>query len=176
MLNNLSKVFISAIICIISGCQVIPQRVSEPLLIINPDVIYNGNGAATGLALSSAMGPTGFAIGIAIDEGIKKNIQTVVKQQNFSPLIYTEQFKKELISNLFLQLSYSAKGPSGTLTPTATLYCDVTANNSVYSVQGTSIELTEFRNNKIEIKLQFAPLIEQQASWINKNKNEYIRC
>lgn len=45
---------------------------------------FSGKGAGAGMALMSTMGPMGMAIGVAIDEGIAKDIRTVINQTGFS--------------------------------------------------------------------------------------------
>jgi hypothetical protein len=49
----------------------------------SPDRIsFKGKGAGAGIALMSSMGPVGIAIGVAIDEGIAKNIRDTAKAGN----------------------------------------------------------------------------------------------
>ena len=46
----------------------------------SPDRIsFQGKGAGAGIALMSSMGPVGIAIGVAIDEGIAKDIRDTAK-------------------------------------------------------------------------------------------------
>jgi hypothetical protein len=47
----------------------------------SPDRIsFQGKGAGAGIALMSSMGPVGIAIGVAIDEGIAKDIRDTAKE------------------------------------------------------------------------------------------------
>lgn len=46
-------------------------------------VRFSGKGAGAGIALSSSMGPAGIAIGVAIDEGIAKDIGRALQTENF---------------------------------------------------------------------------------------------
>ena len=49
----------------------------------SPDRIsFQGKGAGAGIALMSSMGPVGIAIGVAIDEGIAKDIRETAKAGN----------------------------------------------------------------------------------------------
>lgn len=46
-------------------------------------VRFSGKSAGAGIALSSSMGPAGIAIGVAIDEGIAKDIGHALTAKNF---------------------------------------------------------------------------------------------
>ena len=52
---------------------------------------FSGKGAGAGMMLMSSMGPMGIAIGVAIDEGIGKDIDAVYKQAglNVSEIVKT---------------------------------------------------------------------------------------
>lgn len=52
---------------------------------------YKGKGAGAGMMLMSAMGPMGIAIGVAIDEGIAKDIRTAADNGQFSIANIIEQ-------------------------------------------------------------------------------------
>ncbi len=67
---NILKHFI--LLCFLAGCTTL-----DTISIIEPEtseISYSGNGVGAGMMLSSTMGPVGMAIGVAIDEGIKKEI------------------------------------------------------------------------------------------------------
>lgn len=48
-----------------------------------PRMRFQGKGAGAGMMLSSSMGAMGIAIGVAIDEGIGKDIQSAVEAEGF---------------------------------------------------------------------------------------------
>jgi len=51
------------------------------ILYSSPDRIsFQGKGAGAGMALMSSMGPVGIALGVAIDEGIAKDIRETAQQ------------------------------------------------------------------------------------------------
>ncbi len=61
-----------------SACaSLFPQKeMSYAIMLAEPHVIrFEGKGAAAGVMMSSSMGPMGIAIGVAIDEGIAKDIR-----------------------------------------------------------------------------------------------------
>jgi hypothetical protein len=66
-----------------SGCTSLPflsdtpvEKTPVEIHYTSPDRIsFQGKGAGAGIALMSSMGPVGIAIGVAIDEGIAKDIR-----------------------------------------------------------------------------------------------------
>lgn len=61
-----------------AGCSSLSFFSSTPVEIVysSPDRIsFQGKGAGAGIALMSSMGPVGIALGVAIDEGIAKDIR-----------------------------------------------------------------------------------------------------
>jgi hypothetical protein len=70
-------------LCITStGCSSLSFLSQSPVEIhySSPDRIsFQGKGAGAGIALMSSMGPVGIAIGVAIDEGIAKDIRDTAK-------------------------------------------------------------------------------------------------
>jgi hypothetical protein len=70
-------------LCITStGCSSLSFLYQSPVEIHynSPDRIsFQGKGAGAGIALMSSMGPVGIAIGVAIDEGIAKDIRDTAK-------------------------------------------------------------------------------------------------
>jgi hypothetical protein len=77
---------------LLSGCQSAPELAGAPaqtqpqieLRFTEPkQIVFQGKGAGAGIALMSAMGPVGIAIGVAIDAGIAKDIGTASIQQGF---------------------------------------------------------------------------------------------
>lgn len=60
------------------ACSISPPAPSIPYSLAFDDpqrIRFQGKGAAAGMMMSSSMGPMGIAIGVAIDEGIAKDIQ-----------------------------------------------------------------------------------------------------
>jgi hypothetical protein len=78
---------------LLSSCQSAPELAEAPPQQVQPQIeisftepkqiVFQGKGAGAGIALMSAMGPVGIAIGVAIDAGIAKDIGTVSIQQGF---------------------------------------------------------------------------------------------
>lgn len=72
---------------IVSGCSqshLMPETTLD-IQVQQPDRIrFSGKGAGTGIMLSSSMGPMGIAIGVAIDEGIAKEIDETARLGGFS--------------------------------------------------------------------------------------------
>ena len=77
------------------GCTT-PTKPSQTLMPVAIQVTgqdrvqFSGKGSAAGMMMSSSMGLMGIAIGIAIDEGIAKDIATTAEaaQLNFSEILY----------------------------------------------------------------------------------------
>jgi hypothetical protein len=78
---------------LLSGCQSAPELAKASAQQVQPQIelrftepkqiVFQGKGAGAGIALMSAMGPVGIAIGVAIDAGIAKDIGTASIQQGF---------------------------------------------------------------------------------------------
>lgn len=77
-MNYLKKIIVLFTL-ILFGCQTLTTTPVE--IIHSPEVTYTGKGAGAGIALMSAMGPSGIAIGAAIDAGIGKEIQSTINYQ-----------------------------------------------------------------------------------------------
>lgn len=72
---------------VLQGCAVNsrPANTVIAVTIAEPDrVRFHGKGAGAGMMLTSAMGPMGIAIGVAIDEGIGKEIDKTARGHNVS--------------------------------------------------------------------------------------------
>ncbi|KZN56914.1 hypothetical protein N474_09850 [Pseudoalteromonas luteoviolacea CPMOR-2] len=73
------KSILSLLCCVaLFGCSTAFKTLSmnpEP-----PQVSYEGRGKAAGPMLMGAMGPMGIAVGIAIDQGIGKDIETALME------------------------------------------------------------------------------------------------
>lgn len=74
-LTRAKALFLGAVL--LSACTSLPQRESRfAINLAEPTLIrFEGKGAAAGFMMSSSMGPMGIAIGVAIDEGIAKDIR-----------------------------------------------------------------------------------------------------
>lgn len=63
------------LIALLCGCS---SNTSRSVVISLPEKLtYEGKGAAAGIALMGVLGPSGIAIGAAIDVGISKDIQSL---------------------------------------------------------------------------------------------------
>lgn len=61
-----------------------PENADVKVTIAEPDRIrFSGKGAGAGMMMMSSMGSMGIAIGVAIDEGIAKEIQASADQEGF---------------------------------------------------------------------------------------------
>lgn len=70
-----------SLLCLLAACSSLPTTRHVPYTLTIDDplrVRFQGKGAGAGMMLSSTMGPMGVAIGVAIDEGIAKDIQAVM--------------------------------------------------------------------------------------------------
>ena len=66
---------------LLTACSHLPASKKMPYNIDVPEsllVRFDGKGAAAGVMMSSSMGPMGIAIGVAIDEGIAKDIRSAL--------------------------------------------------------------------------------------------------
>lgn len=69
----------------VASCATQSRSVST-LDVISPDpdrIRFQGKGAGAGMVLMSSMGPMGIAIGVAIDEGIAKDIDSAARESGF---------------------------------------------------------------------------------------------
>lgn len=78
------RVLVPAIFCmVVSACSFMqkPQKVFFSIKMPESTLIrFEGKGAAAGVMMSSSMGPMGIAIGVAIDEGIAKEIREALNR------------------------------------------------------------------------------------------------
>ena len=72
--------------CAIIGCTQRAFKTDRPgieIVVSEPDRIrFSGKGAGAGMMMAGTMGPMGIAIGVAIDEGIGKDIDRTARQGN----------------------------------------------------------------------------------------------
>lgn len=82
MKKNICSIVLMYFFLINSACTSLIFR-SESITVTrysSPDRIsFQGKGAGAGMALMSSMGPVGIALGVAIDEGIAKDIRETAK-------------------------------------------------------------------------------------------------
>lgn len=77
--------FLIILILSIASCAIRYQPASTlNITLPDPDRIrFQGKGAGAGMMLMSSMGPMGIAIGVAIDEGISKEIDGAARESGF---------------------------------------------------------------------------------------------
>lgn len=74
-----SNILLMPMALVLSACSSLPFSFNDAVEISysSPDRIsFQGKGAGAGMALMSSMGPVSIAIGVAIDEGIAKDIRS----------------------------------------------------------------------------------------------------
>tara|TARA_R110001592_G_scaffold349845_1_gene645488 strand:- start:9050 stop:9724 length:675 start_codon:yes stop_codon:yes gene_type:complete len=81
MIRNSLTMLVAISLTLTNGCSLldIASASSPRLYIVSPEqdrIRFSGKGAGAGMMLMSSMGPAGIAIGVAIDEGISKEIHT----------------------------------------------------------------------------------------------------
>lgn len=80
-------VFIVGLISTSLACSIVSFK-NKAEIIVQVDeparIRFSGKGAGAGMMLSSSMGPMGIAIGVAIDEGIGKEINETAVQGGFT--------------------------------------------------------------------------------------------
>ncbi|HEA18100.1 MAG TPA: hypothetical protein ENH88_16985 [Pseudoalteromonas prydzensis] len=144
-MSFLKKIIILSLLMLL-GCQTLTTTPVE--IMLSPEVTYTGKGAGAGIALMSAMGPSGIAIGAAIDVGIGKKIQATINYQNlesrFTSLIIqhnTLQLQNKKIQLLKIN-KLKFQSVSGEKDPTA-----VIIDGSITFING---EIYVFENTKTE--------------------------
>ena len=93
--SKLKIVFVSLFIVFLNGC-VSTQNAQPDVAILWPEpdrLRFSGKGAGAGMMLMSSMGPSGIAIGIAIDEGIGKDIENSLFAKGYD---FKQQFRQRL--------------------------------------------------------------------------------
>lgn len=98
LLPKWTVVIVSALVVLNSGaCSSVTGKGSARVIAVQmPDpnrIRFSGKGAGAGMMLSSSMGPMGIAIGVAIDEGIAKDIQ---KRFNSGGRIFDDLLRTEM--------------------------------------------------------------------------------
>lgn len=95
------------VLSLFTGCQqamLFKQKRSVEITFEEPvRARFSGKGAGAGMMMMSSMGPMGIAIGVAIDEGIGKDIQASMDAEGISV--------ESLIESVFLESSEFCEAP-----------------------------------------------------------------
>jgi hypothetical protein len=75
----------TTIALVLNGCTVVASKNINNQVVLASDTkfTYSGRGAGAGVALMSTMGPVGIAVGVAIDEGIRKDLEASAESVGF---------------------------------------------------------------------------------------------
>jgi hypothetical protein len=94
----LKSIVILSLLVLLSGCSVLGFKNDQNTIYIEntATIKYTGKGAGASFALMGAMGPMGAAIGVAIDEGISKDIRKNIEASGFDLIAHLcEQYQKQ---------------------------------------------------------------------------------
>jgi hypothetical protein len=80
----LSQCIVLMLIYSLFACSSLQKEHNQIIITPEMPMTYKGVGAASGVALMGAMGPAGIAVGVAIDQGIEKDINTTLKTKNIT--------------------------------------------------------------------------------------------
>lgn len=98
MIKSIIVTFLLLIVC---ACSVVNTNDIKPQVDVTVDepnrLRFTGKGAGAGMMLMSSMGPTGIAIGIAIDEGIGKTIANTADQYHIN---FAQRIQKRFLAKL----------------------------------------------------------------------------
>jgi hypothetical protein len=106
MRKIMNRVFIALMILQLAACSVLSSNPTKSvnLQFKEPNRIsFQGKGAGAGIALMGAMGPVGIALGVAIDEGIAKDIREAVSEEKGD----SNKFVTRLVTNQIEAQGYS---------------------------------------------------------------------
>jgi hypothetical protein len=78
-----------------TACTTLSNRDVQVSYSDRETLAFTGKGAGAGIMLDSLLGGTGVAIGIAIDEGIAKQIRENI-EQSYSSYNYAKDLKKQV--------------------------------------------------------------------------------
>jgi hypothetical protein len=83
---NFRVLFITLMTLALSSCSLLTIKNTTPNVVLGEDAkfTYSGRGAGAGVALMSTMGPVGIAVGVAIDEGIRKDLEASATSAGFN--------------------------------------------------------------------------------------------
>ena len=79
------RLVLLAIGLMLLGCAGLPINTTDVEVVVPTDVqfSYIGKGPGAGVALMSSMGPVGIAVGVAIDEGVRKRLLASALAEGF---------------------------------------------------------------------------------------------
>jgi hypothetical protein len=106
MRKIMNRVFIALMILQLAACSMLSSNPTKSvnLQFKEPNRIsFQGKGAGVGIALMGAMGPVGIALGVAIDEGIAKDIREAVSEEKGD----SNKFVTRLLTNQIEAQGYS---------------------------------------------------------------------
>lgn len=102
----MNRIFIALMILQLAACSVLSPNPTKSvnLQFKEPNRIsFQGKGAGAGIALMGTMGPVGIALGVAIDEGIAKDIRKAVSEEKGD----SNKFVTGLVTNQIESQGYS---------------------------------------------------------------------
>ncbi|KZZ43067.1 MAG: hypothetical protein MK185_10280 [Saccharospirillaceae bacterium] len=94
----MKKISLLSLLVLLSSCSVLGYKNSQNTIYIEntATIKYSGKGAGASFALMGAMGPMGAAIGVAIDEGISKDIRKNIEASGFDLVAHLcEQYREK---------------------------------------------------------------------------------
>lgn len=107
---------------------------------------FSGKGAGAGMMLMSSLGPAGIAVGVAIDQGIAKDIQTPFEQGGQSmEAIVTEAISERWGNSTQVSVHNTAmRGPRAT----------TEAKVPPSKVQPSKVQLNKIQLNKVQLNIE----------------------
>ena len=157
---------------VFTGCALLP--LSTPIEIqfaTDEGIQYSGRGAGAGISLMSTLGPAGIAVGIAIDEGIKKELQSAAAQADFNllALIQGSRFAKTMSGQTMTLLEFGFRDvPGGDLMSPYLTYSIDNLDSTELTLPETAhsklSELTDYRENGALIIDAYTLLFSQSAA------------
>ncbi len=152
-----------------SGCSILkPATPKSVTLGDNAKFSYSGRGSGAGIALMSTMGPVGIAVGVAIDEGIRKDLENSASTHGFNILKIIKQ--SDIKAEHIVVLDYGMKDVPGSdfLYPYLILKTNSEANENILELDYSNIQntdstpynLEQYRENGQLIIENFYQLIE----------------
>ena len=86
----------------LAACSALNTGKNAPAItLLEPESLklsFSGKGSAAGVMLVGSMGPMGIAVGVAIDEGIAKDIRTAFDNAGYSLLDFTQTQLQEALA------------------------------------------------------------------------------
>ncbi|XOV78397.1 MAG: hypothetical protein ACFHVJ_15805 [Aestuariibacter sp.] len=103
-MSNRFRIAILLVVAVLmtSACSTLQNSQLTPSIDVQyPEqnrIRFSGKGSGAGMMLMSSMGPMGVAVGVAIDEGIGKDIQSVADAQNIQLTPHIEKAFRDWVS------------------------------------------------------------------------------